>query len=153
MELEKRKSLPKYLPPICQFLAAIGADFTYCASILEVTASKEATGKALAAVVQEEDGSTYYYLPSGEKVETLYKCWNVRNVSQMIAASLFLGEKKQPAVLEVWLREKQQLPSELWPFMQTVAQQFGGELNLALNYSYDDYEPVDSLIEILEGAR
>ena len=153
MELEKRKSLPKYLPPICQFLAAIGADFQYCASIIEVTASKKDTGKALAAVVQEEDGSTYGYRPSGKKVETLFKCWNVTNVSQMFAASLFLGEKKQPAVLKVSLEKKQQLPSDLWPLLQTVAQEFEGELKLTLNYSFDDYEPVDSLIVILEGAR
>ena len=152
MATEKEK-LPRYLPDITHCLQVIGADFPYCASIIEVTANKEATAKALAAVVQEQDGGFHFYLPSGEKKEIFYKCWHVENVSQMTAASLFLGEKKQPAVLEVWLQRKEQIPSpQLLPFLQTVAKEFKGELKLWLHYSYDDYEPVDSVIEQLEGA-
>ena len=153
MELEKRETLPNHLQQITNCLATIGADFEYCASVIEITANKEATAKALAAVVQEEDRHSYYYLPSGEKIEDPYKCWRVANVSQMTAASLFLGEKKQPAVLTVSLRRKQRIPShQLLPFLQTVAKEFKGELQLWLKYSHDDYEPVDSVIEPLEGA-
>ena len=153
MELEKRKSLPNHLQQITNCFDTIGADFAYCASIIEVTEIKEATAKALAAVVQEQDNFSYYYLPSGEKKETPYKCWQVANVSQMTAASLFLGEKKQPAVLTVSLRRKEQIPSDqLLPFLHTVAKEFKGELKLWLKYSFDDYEPVDSAIEQLKGT-
>ena len=152
MATEKKK-LPRYLPDITHCLQVIGADFEYCASIIEVTEIKSATAKALAAVVQEQDRSEYYYLPSGVEKVTPYKCWRVANVSQMTAASLFLGEKKQPAVLEVDLRRKEQIPShQLLPFLRTVAKKFKGELKLSLDYSYDDYEPVDSVMEQLEGA-
>ena len=152
MATEKEK-LPRYLPDITHCLQVIGADFEYCASIIEVTEIKSATAKALAAVVQEQDRSEYYYLPSGEKVETPYKCWQVANVSQMTAASLFLGEKKQPAVLVVFLERKEQIPShQLLPFLRTVAKEFKGQLKLWLNYSFNDYEPVDSVMEQLEGA-
>ena len=153
MATEKEK-LPSYLPDITHCLQVIGADFRYCASIIEVTEIKSATAKALAAVVQEQEANSYYYLPSGEKVETqAYKCWSVENVSQMTAASLFLGEKKQPAVLAVSLERKEQIPShQLLPFLQTLAKEFKGELKLWLNYSYEDYEPVDSVMEQLEGA-
>ena len=155
MELEKRETLPKYLPQICQFLAIIGASFPYCASIIEVMANEKATAKALAAVVQEHDSGTYVYLPSGEKkIVTSYKCWRVKNVSEMNAASLFLGEKKQPAILDVSLGRKQQIPSnQLLSFLKTVAEEFNGKLNLWLQYSYYNYEPVDNPIEQLEGAR
>ena len=152
MATEKEK-LPRYWPDITHCLQVIGADFGYCASIIEVTEIKSATAKALAAVVQEEDAESCYYLPSGEKEEFPYKCWHVENVSQMTAASLFLGEKKQPAVLQVSLRRKEQIPShQLLPFLQTLAKEFKGELKLWLNYSYEDYEPVDSVVEQLKGA-
>ena len=152
MATEKEK-LPRYWPDITHCLQVIGADFPYCASIIEVTEIKSATAKALAAVVQEQDLGTYCYLPSGEKKEFPYKCWSVANVSQMTAASLFLGEKKQPAVLEVFLGRKEQIPShQLLPFLQTVAKEFEGELKLRLHYSFDDYEPVDSVMKPLEGA-
>ena len=55
MELEKRGTLHKHLHQITKCLGTIGADFAYCASIIELTADKEATGKALAAVVQEQE--------------------------------------------------------------------------------------------------
>ena len=153
MELEKRGTLPNHLQQITNCLGTIGADFEYCASIIEVTANEKTTAKALAAVVQEEDRSEYFYLPSGEKKETPYKCWRVENVPQMTAASLFLGEKKQPAVLAVYLQRKEQIPSpQLPPFLRTVAKEFKGELKLWLHYSWRDYEPVDSVIEPLEGA-
>ena len=153
MELEKRGTLPKHLQQITKCLATIGADFAYCASIIELTADEEATAKALAAVVQEQETHYEYYLPSGEKVETPYKCWEVLNVPQMTAASLFLGEKKQPAVLDVYLERKEQIPSpQLLPFLQTLAKEFKGELKLSLEYSWHDYEPVDSVIEQLDGA-
>ena len=152
MATEKEK-LPRYLPDITHCLQVIGADFQYCASIIEVTEIKSATAKALAAVVQEQEINSYYYLPSGEKKESPYKCWGVANVSQMTAASLFLGEKKQPAVLSVGLERKEQIPShQLLPFLQTLAKEFEGQLNLWLHYSYNDYEPVDSVMEQLEGA-
>ena len=153
MELEKRETLPNHLQQITSCLDTIGADFAYCASIIEITANEEATAKALAAVVQEEDRRYRYYLPSGEKKEIPFKCWHVANVSQMTAASLFLEEKKQPAVLTVQLRRKQQIPShQLLSFLQTVAKEFKGELQLRLQYSFNDYEPVDSVIEPLERA-
>ena len=154
MELEKRGTLHKHLHQITKCLGTIGADFAYCASIIELTADKEATGKALAAVVQEQEITSVYYLPSGEKkIIYSYKCWQVANVPQMTAASLFLGEKKQPAVLSVLLRRKEQIPSpQLLPFLQTVAKEFKGQLQLWLQYSWHDYEPVDSVIEPLEGA-
>ena len=152
MATEKEK-LPSYLPDITHCLQVIGADFPYCASIIEVTEIKRATAKALAAVVQEEDRRSCYYLPSGKKKVTPYKCWTVANVSQMTAASLFLVEKKQPAVLVVSLERKEQIPShQLLPFLQTVAKEFKGELKLWMHYSFNDYEPVDSVIEKLEGA-
>ena len=152
MATEKEK-LPRYLPDITRCLQVIGADFPYCASIIEVTEIKSATAKALAAVVQEQDRSDYYYLPSGEKKVFPFKCWSVENASQMTAASLFLGEKKQPAVLSVELQRKEQIPShQLLPFLQTLAKEFKGELQLWLKYSYHDYEPVDSVMEQLEGA-
>ena len=153
MELEKRGTLHKHLQQITNCLATIGADFEYCASIIELTADERATARALAAVVQEQELTSAYYLPSGEKVESPHKCWHVANVPQMTAASLFLGEKKQPAVLQVSLRRKEQIPSpQLLPFLRTLAKEFKGELKLWLEYSFDDYEPVDSVIEPLEGA-
>ena len=153
MELEKRGTLHNHLQQITKCLATIGADFKYCASIIEVTVDERATARALAAVVQEQEITSVYYLPSGEKVETPYKCWQVANVSQMTAASLFLGEKKQPAVLQVSLQRKEQIPSpQLLPFLQTLAKEFKGKLKLWLQYSWHDYEPVDSVIEPLEGA-
>ena len=153
MELEKRGTLHKHLQQITKCLATIGADFAYCASIIELTADERATARALAAVVQEQEKTSYYYLPSGEKKEFPFKCWRVENVPQMTAASLFLGEKKQPAVLSVLLRRKEQIPSpQLLPFLQTVAKEFKGQLKLWLHYSWHDYEPVDSVIEPLEGA-
>ena len=153
MELEKRGTLHKHLQQITKCLGTIGADFPYCASIIELTANKEATAKALAAVVQEEETHSYYYLRSGEKKETPYKCWRVANVPRMTAASLFLGEKKQPGVLEVQLFRKEQIPSpQLLPFLRTLAKEFKGQLQLWLHYSWHDYEPVDSVIEPLEGA-
>ena len=153
MELEKRGTLHNHLQQITECLATIGADFAYCASIIELTADERATAKALAAVVQEEEITSAYYLPSGEEKETPYKCWRVTNVPQMTAASLFLGEKKQPAVLSVSLRRKEHIPSpQLLPFLRTLAKEFKGELKLWLDYSWHDYEPVDSVIEPLEGA-
>ena len=154
MELEKRGTLPKHLQQITSCLGTIRADFEYCASIIELTADERATAKALAAVVQEQETNSVYYIPSGEeKILSSYKCWRVENVPQMTAASLFLGEKKQPAVLDVELQRKEQIPSpQLLPFMRTLAKEFKGELKLYLHYSWHDYEPVDSVIEHLEGA-
>ena len=154
MELEKRETLHNHLQQISNCLATIGANFAYCDSIIELTANKRATAKALAAVVQEQELRPYYYLPSGEKKEFPFKCWSVVNVSRMTAASLFLGEKKQPAVLTVSLERNQQIPShQLLPFLKSVSKELKGELHLRLKYSYDDYEPVDCVIEQLEGAR
>ena len=154
MELEKKKKLCNYLQQISNCFNTIGTDFVYCASIIEITEAKNATAKALAAVVQEQDKSRYHYLPSGKKIEIPFKCWHVENVSQMTAASLFLGEKKQPAALNVSLERKQEIPpDQLLPFLQIVAKEFKGELQLWLKYSYNDYDPVDSVIEQLEGAE
>ena len=115
---------------------------------------KEATGKS-PRCSSSGTGNNLRLLPPlwGEEDNIPYKCWQVANVPQMTAASLFLGEKKQPAVLSVLLERKEQIPSpQLLPFLRTLAKEFKGQLKLLLQYSWHDYEPVDSVIEPLEGA-
>ena len=149
--LQDEQLLAKYLVHVCQVLNTIGANFDYCSQLIAVSADKKAMAKALATLVRDQVQDTKYNLPTGVHHVNTYKCWIISSHDEMVTASLFLLQKKQPLVLDVyWSNNSRKVSTEqLESFLLTVSKEYEGKLSLYLCRM----KPNDHFISKLEGAR